>query len=85
MYNSKACSDIEQLLDKYYVREINELRYNVARYAINAKIRGVSISDICKEILNISYESLKQQGKNEERFLEPIIDLIKQNKVPADM
>jgi len=85
LYNSSAIQEIENLIGKYYPREINELRYDVARFAINSKIRGQKIADICKEILKISYTSLKEQGYNEEKFLEPIIELLKKNKIPADL
>ncbi len=85
MYNYDAIEEIESLIGKYYPREINELRYDVARYAINSKIRGINIINICKEILRISYESLKIDGNNEEKFLEPIIALIEEHKVPADL
>ena len=72
------------MLDKYYTSELNALRYNVARFAIDTKLRGQKISGICKELVNISYNSLKKQNQNEEKFLEPIMELLKKNKVPAD-
>ena len=85
MYNSSALTEAELLVRNYYYREINELRYNVARYGINAKIRGKKVVDICKELVNISYNSLKMNGENEEKFIEPIIELLKRNKMPADL
>lgn len=85
MYNPDAIKEIEKMLYKYSFSEINELRYNVAKYAINSKLRKQSISDICKEILNISYQSLSKQGEDEEKFLEPAIEMINNNKIPADM
>ncbi len=85
MYNKNALCEAENLLLKYSFNEINELRYNVARYATSSKLRKHSINDICKEILNISYMGLKEECENEEMFLEPIMDLIKKNKIPADI
>ena len=84
MYNTDSVEEVEQLLDKYYTSELNALRYNVARFAIDTKLRGQKISGICKELVNISYNSLKKQNQNEEKFLEPIMELLKKNKVPAD-
>ena len=85
MYNSSAMEEVEKMLSDYYYREINELRYDVARYGINAKIRGIKVSDICKKLIGIAHYSLIMQGKNEEEFLEPIIELLDKNKMPADL
>ena len=84
MYDKSAIEEVESALNKYYYREINELRYDVARYGIHAKLRGRKISEICKELLNISYEGLKRQSCEEEWYLEPIIELVKRNKMPVD-
>lgn len=84
MYNSSALEEVDSLLCRYSYNEINELRYNVARYAINSKLRKNPISAICKELVEIAYYSLKTQYEDEEKFLEPIMELLKKNKVPAD-
>ena len=85
MYNTSALDEVEKMLGKYFYRELNELRYNVARYGIHAKIRGVKVSDICKRLIGISHYSLIMQGNNEEKYLEPIIELLDKNKMPADL
>jgi len=85
MYNSSAIDEVQHLLGKYFYKEINELRYNVAKYGIHSKIRGMKIKDICKKLVNIAHHSLKTQGNNEEEFLEPITELLDKNKMPADL
>lgn len=85
MYNNFALDSIDEMLSKYSYNEINELRYCVARYATGAKIRKHTINDICKEIADIAYCSLKEESESEEKFIEPIIELLKKNKVPCDM
>ena len=85
MYNTSAMEEVEHILGKYFYKEINELRYNVAKYGIHSKIRGVKIRDICKELVNIAQNSLKIQGDNEEKFIEPIQELLNKNKMPADI
>ncbi len=85
MYSSDAISEVEKMLSKYFYNELNELRYNVARFGIHSKIRGVKVRDICKALVEISYNSLKNQSDNEENFLEPIIELLNKNKMPADL
>ena len=85
MYSNSALEEVENLLEKYSFSELNELRYNVARLAIDAKIRKTQISSLCKELFEISYYSLKSQFNDEETFLEPIISMLKRNKVPCDL
>ena len=85
MYSSSAVEEVESIMNKYFYRELNELRYDVARYGINAKIRGERVREICKKLISISHYSLIMQGNNEEKFLEPIIELLEKNKVPTDM
>ena len=85
MYNNDALNEVQKLLSKYFYNEINELRYCVARYGIHAKIRGVKVKDICKTLTGIAYNSLKAQGNDEEKYLEPIMELLNKNKMPADL
>ena len=85
MYNKSALSEVETLLCKYSYNEINELRYNVARLATGAKIHKTPINFICKELVEIAYYSLKNQFEDEEKYLEPIMELLKRNKVPSDV
>lgn len=85
MYNPSAQEEVNNMLVKYSYNEINELRYNVARYAINSKLRKFPIIGICKELVEIAYYSLKNQFEDEEKFLEPLMEMLKKNKVPADI
>jgi len=85
MYSKDALEEVNDILNKYTSNEIKELRYKVARSAINSKINGKSILPICKEITEISYYALKTEGENEEKFLEPLLELLKKGKCPADL
>ena len=85
MYSKDAIKETEGILNKFTANEIKELRYNVARYALNSKIAGKSILPICKEFAEISYYTLKTEGEGEEKFLEPLIELLKKRKCPADL
>ena len=84
-YNSDAMLEIETMLGKYSYNEINELRYNVAKYATGAKLRKHPINDVCKEIVKISYDALKKDDNSEEAFLIPLMEMLKKNKVPCDI
>ncbi len=84
-YTRSAFEEVEEILSKFTTTEIKELRYNVARYAIDSKISNKPILPICKELVEIAYYSLKTEGNNEEQFLEPLIEMLKKGKCPADL
>ena len=84
MYSKPAIEEVEELLGKYTANEIKELRYNVARSAIHAKLRKQPILAICKELAEISYYTLKTEGKDEEAFLLPLIEMLKKGKCPCE-
>ena len=84
MYSKPAIEEIEEILSKFSINDIRELRYKVARSAVNAQINGNSILPICKEFAEIAYYTLKVEGEDEEKFLTPLIDLLKRGKCPAE-
>ena len=85
MYSKSATEEVENILNKFTSSEIKELRYKVPRHAIHSKICGKSILPICKELAEISYYTLKSLGADEEIFLEPLIEILKKGKCPADI
>lgn len=84
MYSKDALIELDSILSCFSSNEIKELRYNIPRYALEAKINGKPILGICKEFVEISYYVLKSEGKNEEKFLMPLIEMLKKGKCPAD-
>ena len=84
-YSKDAMDEVEENLNKYTINEIKELRYKVVRSAVNTKINGKSILPICKELAEISFYALKSEGEDEEKFLEPLIEILKKGKCPADI
>lgn len=85
LYNKKALADVEKLLSKFSYNSVMELRYNVPKNALNAKIDKFRAKDIAKEILQIAQNSLKENGEDEEAFLEPIMELTPYGISPADL
>lgn len=85
MYSRAALTEVEEILDKYTINEIKELRYKIPRTALNSTIKGQSILPICKELVEISYYTLKNECENEEIFLEPLMEMLKKGKCPADL
>lgn len=84
MYSQSAFEEVEKMLNRYTINEIRELRYTVARKAIHSKIGKTPILGICKELAEISYYALKLECKNEEAFLNPLIEMLKRGKCPCE-
>lgn len=85
LYNKKALADVEKLLSKFNYNHIMELRYNVPKSALNAKVSKFRAKDIAKELLIIAQNSLRENGEGEEKFLEPIMELTPYGISPADL
>ena len=84
MYSKEALAAAEKVLNRFTINEIKELRYKVAKSAIHSKIGKNPILPVCKELVNISYEALKQESLDEEKFLEPLIEMLKKGKCPCE-
>lgn len=85
MYSPSAMDETEELLGKFTSNQIKELRYNVARTAIHTKIGKTPVLRICKELAEIAYYTLKTEGEGDEKFLIPLMDMLKKGKCPADL
>ncbi|MBR5555068.1 glutamate--cysteine ligase [bacterium] len=85
LYNSSAMDEVEELLSEFCYNDFSELRYNVPKSALNAKIKRTSVLDIAKELLYIAEKSLIEMDTNEEVFLDPIKELIEDGICPADI
>lgn len=85
LYNDAALENVEKLMSKFSYNNIMELRYNVPKNALSAKIDKYYAKDIAKEILKISQNALKENGEGEESFLEPILELTPYGLSPADL
>ena len=85
LYNNSAMDEVEELLSEFCYNDFSELRYNVPKSALNAKIKRSSVLDIAKELLYIAEKSLIEMDTNEEVFLDPIKELIEDGICPADI
>lgn len=85
LYNKKALEDVESLLAKFSYNDLIEFRYNVPRNALDTRIKKYAAKDVAKDILKIAQNSLRENGENEEQFLEPILELTSKGLSPADV
>lgn len=84
MYNQEAMEEIEHILSKYEYEDFLQLRKVSPVVGIEAKLGNIQIIDYIKEFFDISYASLKQNKKQEEKYLEPVYEYISLKRVPAD-
>lgn len=85
LYNKKALKDVETLMSKFTYNNIMEFRYNVPKNALASKISKYQAKDIANEILKIAQNALKENGEDEEQFLNPILELTPFGLSPADV
>ncbi len=71
-YNDNAMYECEELLKSLQYKDFSELRYNVPKHGLQAKIKNAQVLDFAKEIINISESSLKSSQTGEDLFLNSI-------------
>ncbi len=85
LYNKSAIEEIEELFKDFEYRDFSELRYNVPKSALNAKIGKYFAKDIANEILYIAEKSLIEMDTNEENFIDAIKEYTSAGLCPADV
>lgn len=84
IYNPSAMEEINDILSGYVYEDYISLRKNMPVYGVDAKLGNTPVIEPVKRFFDISFESLKSSGKNEQKFLEPVYEYISQGRVPAD-
>lgn len=85
MYSQNELNSVDEYLSKFKQKDYNELRYNVPKLAMNAKLGKTLVKDIAKTLIAISKDGLKNQCCGEEEYLEPLEELVLQGFCPADI
>lgn len=83
MYSNETQQNINEILNKFSYEDFVNLRLNTPIWGLDYKIKKYELADLVKEIFYISYNSLKLTG--EEKYLEPILELIEDKITPADI
>lgn len=84
LYNSVAMDEAEELLKEFIHLDYSELRYEVPRYALQARIKHCKVGDIAKELIKIAEKSLKSQKCHEAKYLGAIKSYTMKGLTPAD-
>ena len=85
LYSHCAMEEIEELFKDFEYRDFSELRYNVPKSALNARIGQFFAKDIAKEILYIAEKSLIEMDLGEEKYLDAIKEYTLNGITPADV
>lgn len=85
VYNNDAMDAVEEMLHALTYFDYEYVRRKTPQKGLDMKIKHLPLSEIVRETVKISYESLKQYNEGEETLLEPLMRLLKDGKTPADI
>ncbi len=85
LYNHGAMEEIDEIFKPFEYRDFSELRYNVPKSALNARIGKFFVKDIAKEILYTAEKSLIEMDTGEEKYLDAIKEYTLNGVTPADI
>lgn len=90
LYDDTALDAAWDLVKDFSLEERNALRDGVPRHALGLPFRGGKVQDLAVSALQISAAglarrgALNDQGSNEVRFLEPLIEFAESGQTPAE-
>jgi len=90
LYDEQAESDAFDMIADWSFDEVNELRQQVPRTALQTPFRQTSVIKLCERVLDISKSGLErlnqlnQAGEDESKFLEPLTQAVASGQTQAD-
>ena len=85
IYNDEAINAVNELLKSFSYFDFEYIRRKTPQKGLDIKIKNYKLSELAKEIFNISFQSLKSYKDGEEVLLEPFKTIIDSGKTPADI
>lgn len=85
MLSEDSQNAVLELLEPFRYDDFEDLRHNTPKFGLDYRIKKYKAYDLAKEILDISYQSLKYNKNGEEAYLEPVMGLVKEKLTPADI
>lgn len=85
LYSKSGIEQVNELLKRFEYFDFEYARQNAPKYGMDFSIKGIQVADIVKEIFDIAFENLKNSNSNEEKYLEPALELIEDKYTPADI
>ena len=84
LYDDRALSDAETLVEIFDFAGMQALRHDVAVRALGARLGQRPIADIAQQIVAIARDGLGRRGRGESELLEPLAELVDRAECPAD-
>lgn len=85
IYNDIAIDAVNDILKNFTYFDFAYLRNKTPQHGLDMKIKNFRLKDLAREIVQISYDSLKSANEGEEVFLEPFKAIIDKGLTPADI
>jgi glutamate--cysteine ligase len=83
----EAASDF---VKRWTIDQCRELYGDVTRGGLAARLRGIRVGELARELLEIATQGLKrqaandEQGRDERQYLEPVIEQVESGRTLAD-
>ena len=90
LYDSESLDSSFNLIKDFNIKQLQELRMEVAKNGLHSIIEGIEIQEIAKKVLKLSREGLRnrnilnENGDSEEIFLDPLQKILSSGKSPSD-
>lgn len=91
LYDEEARKSAGKILRRFREQEIKKLHQEIERLGLRAKIRGVRVLELARELVRISEKGLRRQGLSDETGLDETIylkplqeEILKTGKTPAE-
>ena len=90
LYDSESLDSSFNLIKDFNIKQLQELRIEVAKNGLHSIIEGIEIQEIAKKVLKLSREGLRnrnilnENGDSEEIFLDPLQKIISSGKSSSD-
>ena len=90
LYDSESLDSSFNLIKDFNIKQLQELRIEVAKNGLHSIIGGIEIQEIAKKVLKLSREGLRnrnilnENGDSEDIFLDPLQKILSSGKSPSD-
>ena len=90
LYDSESLDSSFNLIKDFNIKQLQELRIEVAKNGLHSIIEGIKIQEIAKKVLMLSREGLRnrnilnENGDSEEIFLDPLQKILSSGKSSSD-
>ena len=90
LYDKVSLNTASDLIKDWGLDKLYSLRFNAAKYGLEAKIDGVDLLNLSRKVFEISRDGLKRrnilnsESKNEDVYLNPVKSFLENGKSPSD-